>query len=115
ADASNGRVEQFAPVPSASEAAPVFVRAWGLTGSGDGQFNSPDAVGVSPVTGDVYVADRGNNRIQQFTRDGGFVRAWGTSGTGNGQFNNPTGVAVNPTGDVYVSDKNNHRVQQFTA
>ena len=114
-DRSNQRVQQFAPVPTPSEAAPVFVRAWGSAGSGNGQFNSPDAVGVSPVTGDVYVADRGNHRVQQFTREGVFVRTWGTAGSANGQFNNPTGVAVNTAGDVYVSDKGNSRVQQFTA
>ncbi len=114
-DRTNNRVQQFATVPSATEVAPVFVQAWGTPGSGDGQFNNPDAVGVSPVTGDVYVADRGNNRVQQFTREGGFVRTWGTAGTGDGQFNDPTGVAVNAAGDVYVTDKNNSRVQQFTA
>ncbi len=114
-DRSNHRVQQFAPAQSASEAAPVFVRSWGSVGAGNGQFNAPDAVGVSPATGDVFVADRGNHRIQQFTREGVFVRTWGTNGSGNGQFNQPTGVAVNAAGDVYVSDKNNGRVQQFTA
>ena len=114
-DRANHRVQQFAPTPTPSEAAPVFVRTWGTSGSGNGQFNNPDAVGVSPATGDVYVADRGNHRIQQFTREGVFVRSWGTSGTANGQFSSPTGVAVNAAGDVYVSELGNNRVQQFTA
>ncbi len=114
-DQGNNRIQQFAPAPSPTEVPPVFVRAWGGTGSGDGQFNAPDAVGVSPATGDVYVADRGNHRIQQFTREGVFVRAWGTNGTANGQFREPSGVAVSTGGDVYVAEKLNNRVQQFTA
>ena len=35
------------------------------------------AVAVNNTTGDIYVADRGNNRIEEFSSAGGFVRAWG--------------------------------------
>ena len=40
---------------------------WGSFGSGDGQFgsNSPTAVAVD-ASGDVFVADNGNNRVQKF-------------------------------------------------
>ena len=63
------------------------------SGSGDGQFISPNAVAVAP-DGSVYVADSDNHRIQKFTSEGVFVSQWGTEGTGDGKFINPGGVAV---------------------
>ena len=44
----------------------VFAKSFGSEGSGPGQFSEPEAVAVSEATGDVYVADRGNGRVQFF-------------------------------------------------
>lgn len=85
----------------------------GSAGAANGQLRTPKGVAVAP-TGETYVADAGNNRIEEFGPSGQFVRAWGTKGTGNGQFNEPWGVAVAPGGNVYVADTWNHRVQEFT-
>jgi len=65
-------------------------------------------------SGNVYVADRDNNRIQKFDASGTFVTTWGSAGSGNGQFSNPTGVATDGSGNVYVVDGNN-RIQEFDA
>ena len=97
-----------------SEPPPVFVRTWGTTGAGDGQFISPYGVAVD-ANGNVYVVDTNNNRIQKFTSTGAFLTKWGTNGTGNGQFQNPVAVTVDSVGDVYVADYGNHRVQKFTS
>jgi hypothetical protein len=54
--------------------------SFGTSGSGEGQLSSPSAVAVSEVgeaAGDVYVADRGNNRVEQFDPTGKFIAAWG--------------------------------------
>jgi tripartite motif-containing protein 71 len=87
----------------------------GLTfGSGDGQFNGPRGLAVDS-SGNVYVVDEGNARIQKFTNAGTFNATWGNYGTGNGQFHQPFGIAVSSsTGNVYVADTNNERVQEFT-
>lgn len=47
------------------------------TGNTGGLFNQPRGVAVNGATGDVYVVDQSNHRIQQFDASGDFVRAWG--------------------------------------
>jgi DNA-binding beta-propeller fold protein YncE len=43
----------------------VYLTQWGTQGTGDGQFNNPAGVAVD-ASGNVYVADTDNNRIQVF-------------------------------------------------
>ena len=81
-------------------------------------FDNPQGIAVNQATGDLYVRDRDNRRVQQFSSSGGFVRSWGTTGAGAGQFAASTtasnGIAVAPgSGDVFVADPGNRRVQQF--
>ena len=92
--------------------APTYITQWGTFGSGNGQFNNPIAVAVD-ASGNVYVADQINERIQTFTSSGAYLTQWGTLGSGNGQFNEPIGVAVDALGNVYVGDAGNHRIQKF--
>ena len=112
--------------------------SFGSQGSGSGQFQTPIGVAVDQTSGDVYVADSGNARVQKFDGTGGFIAAWGygvTDGTavsqvctstcqagipgsGAGQFSNPTSIAVDSSGgpsngDVYVGDSGNQVVLKF--
>ncbi len=50
-----------------------WVKQWGAPGSGIGQFNTPHSI-ASDAHGNIYVADRGNRRIQVFDADGNFER-----------------------------------------
>ena len=50
-----------------------WVASWGSLGSGPGQFDTPHGIAVSPKD-EIYVADRGNRRIQVFDPDGKFLR-----------------------------------------
>ncbi len=47
--------------------------AFGKSGSGEGQFNSPEHI-TCDSTGKVYVADSGNHRIQVFTAEDEFLQ-----------------------------------------
>jgi uncharacterized membrane protein len=42
-----------------------------------GTFNNPQGVAVNQATGDIYVADHNNGRVQRFDSSGAFVSAWG--------------------------------------
>ncbi len=44
----------------------VYAGQWGSFGAGNGQFNYPNGIGVAPASGNVYVADTQNDRVQYF-------------------------------------------------
>ena len=50
-----------------------WLKSWGEPGDGPGQFNTPHSIAVD-AQGRVYVADRGNRRIQVFDGEGKFLR-----------------------------------------
>lgn len=92
----------------------AFITKWGTFGIGDGQFREPNGV-ATDATGNVYVADSGNDRVQKFTSTGAFVTRWGSSGAGNGAFQYPCGVAADSAGGVYVTDADADNLQKFTS
>ena len=65
-------------------------------------------------SGDIWVADTYNDRIEEFNAEGSYVRQFGTEGEEDGQFKNPAGVAVDSKDDLYVSDTGNNRIEEFT-
>jgi DNA-binding beta-propeller fold protein YncE len=50
-----------------------WVKSWGSRGTQQGQFNTPHNI-AADREGSIYVADRGNRRIQVFDGDGNFQR-----------------------------------------
>lgn len=113
--------------------------------TGGAQLFNPDAIasnlsGAGGVTaGDFYVADRGNNRVVEYSDAGSFVRTFGlgvnqttggnictavsddtckegTASTIAGSVTTPLGIAVDQaTGHVYVYGDANRRVDVFSA
>jgi DNA-binding beta-propeller fold protein YncE len=81
----------------------------GGRGTGKGEFDSPHGI-AADRTGNVYIADTNNGRIQKFSPEGVFVTTLGIKGTGYGQLGEPNGLAVDRTGNIYVADASNHRV-----
>jgi DNA-binding beta-propeller fold protein YncE len=50
------------------------VKVWGSAGTGPGQFNIPHGIANDGKT--LYVADRGNSRVQRFDLDGRYLGQW---------------------------------------
>ncbi|MNK10165.1 Levanase precursor [compost metagenome] len=72
--------------------------------------------------GNIYVADRNNNRIRKYTAaTNTFTTIAGSSAgfaDGNGaqaQFKGPTQLAVDANGNVFVSDRGNFRIRKITS
>lgn len=90
-----------------------FVTKWGSAGTADGQFGVAYGI-AADSSGNVYVADSGNHRIQKFSSTGAFMGRWGTWGAGDATFKDPWGVAADSM-YFYATDGNNNRVQKFAA
>ncbi len=107
--AYEGNGESYHPEPQAM---------FGTPGSGEGQLSNPAGVAVNEETGDVYVADKGNNRVEEFDAEGKYLAQFNGSEAPTGQFSKPTGVAVDNStspakGDVYVVDPGHRVVDVF--
>jgi tripartite motif-containing protein 71 len=85
----------------------------GDAGSEPGQFNHPQAVTIAP-SGNVFVADTGNNRIVELSQSGAVLNELGRLGSADGRLHSPTGVAVDAAGRVYAVDSFNNRVEVFS-
>jgi hypothetical protein len=79
-------------------------------------FLNPEGIAVD-TSGNVYVADTGNDYIEKFssTLSTTPLAEVGGLGSGNSQFNNPSAVDVDGSGNVYVVDASNQRVQIFNS
>ena len=73
-----------------------FIKQWGGHGSGPGQFEMPHALAFDSK-GRLFVADRGNNRIQIFDQDGKYLAEWK-------QFSRPSGIFIDKNDVLYVAD-----------
>ncbi len=98
--------------PSSQAETYQFVAKWGSSGSGAGEFSSPAGIAVD-VSGDLYVADMYNHRIQKFDTNGNFLYQWGSLGSGEDQFRYPGAIAIDTSNNVYIGDIINYRVQKF--
>ena len=74
----------------------TFIKSWGKRGSAPGEFDTPHGLAFDS-RGRLFVADRGNNRIQIFDQDGKFLEEWK-------QFSRPSGVYIDRNDVLYVAD-----------
>lgn len=104
----------------------AYSSSFGSEGTGEGQFSEPQGVAVSEVggaSGEVYVVDEGNNRVEVFSSTGTFLSQFDGSAAPTGAFSAPQWIAVdnstNPldssAGDVYVTDSRHGVIDKFTA
>jgi DNA-binding beta-propeller fold protein YncE len=110
ADRENNCIQKLSPTGK-----PLAV--WGGPGPHDGssapgRFRHPSGIAVDRA-GNVYVADTGNDRIEEFSPSGKLLAMQGSTGSRPGQFRHPTGIAVDGQGNVYVADTGNNRVQKL--
>jgi hypothetical protein len=69
-------IAALAVAPASAAETHVFTGSFGSEGSGAGQLNEPTGLAVDQATGDVYVADTGNDRVDKFDSAGTFIRAF---------------------------------------
>ena len=81
----------------------------------NGGLNQPEGVAVDNSTGQVYVADTFNHRIQRFSVTGTFQTAWGYRGRGtNDAMDYPRGIAVDQgTRNAWLNNTRSAQVKVY--
>ena len=80
-----------------------YIKQWGSNGSSFGQFLTPNGI-VIDSSGNVYVSDNGNSRIQKFDSNGNFITKWDIVSPDAGQIVRPEGLAMDSSNHVYIDD-----------
>jgi len=92
----------------------TFLDELGLgPGTKPGEFGVPRDVKVDPDSGEAYVVDGENCRVQVFDHEGNFARCWGQRGSGPCNLEGPHSIELAPDGLLYVADVGNSRVSVF--
>jgi sugar lactone lactonase YvrE len=73
-----------------------FIKTWGKKGAGPGEFDTPHNLAFDS-RGRLFVADRGNSRIQIFDQEGTFLEQWK-------QFGRPSGLYIDKSDTIYAAD-----------
>ncbi len=108
ADCFHDRIHVFDPNTGA------LLRSWGKHGSDLGELDDPSAIYVAD-SGDIYVAERNNHRVQVFSAEGTPLRKFGGFGHATGQLFVPSGVVVVESDNaVFVVDQGHRCVQRYT-
>ncbi len=103
---------------------PTF--ATSAIGSGVAGLNAPTRTTVDRITGAVYVADSGNNRVLRYANADAMANGAAaelvlgqpdfvttTAGTSAVKMSDPRGLAITSAGQLWVADRMNHRVLRF--
>lgn len=104
ADTNNNRIKKF-------NSAGTLLATYGASGSGTPavggvpQFNGLRDIALDP-SGDLYVTDMTNNRVQRLSNTGTYI----SEITG---LNRPRCVATDSSGNVYVTDTESHRICKY--
>lgn len=123
---TKGFPAQVAPNPVWAKDVAPFVGIAGEPGYQDGpatvaRFSSPTGLAVTQ-TGELVIADTGNNRIRLVGVDpqrtvttiaGDGVLGYRDGEGSQAMFRMPTGVAVGPQNEIYVTDSDNHVIRRL--
>jgi alpha-tubulin suppressor-like RCC1 family protein len=114
ADTRNHRVKRLATDGTT-------ISMWGVdggrtaqAGTGPGEFSNPYGIAID-ASGNVFVSEYGNHRVQKLSADGTPIASWGSYGSGVDQFAYPHGLSIDTSGTIFVADTHNNRLQVLSA
>jgi PKD repeat protein len=87
----------------------TLTKSWSLSGA-----YSPFPAGIATdSSGNVYVADYGNNLIEKFSSNGILITEWSFEKNSYGKLGQ-TGITVDPSGNVYVIEGYDPVIEEFS-
>lgn len=86
---ANGRIVKFTKDGK-------YIKEWGKIGTAPGEFRTPHAMAFDS-RGRLFVADRGNHRLQIFDQDGKLLDTWE-------QFSRTSGLFIDKNDNIYAID-----------
>lgn len=110
ADQENNRIVLF----DSKTKSLITVAGGNGRGSSAKQLKSPSAVFVHEKTGNIYVADTYNQRIQKWepgSKNGITVAGGNGLGSHHNQLKNPSGIFVDEDENIFIADAGNDRIQ----
>lgn len=91
----------------------AYLTRFGGLGRNDGQFfGGAYGMAIDESTGDIFVTDAFNNRVQVFKKDGTFSWKWEASESS--PFDNPWSIVFDSFGNIYVTEFKNRQVLKFS-
>jgi RHS repeat-associated protein len=127
-DTGNDRVEYFSGAPGTWG---EYLGQFGKAGSEPGELDNPLGVAIENESGDVWVSDTGNDRLELFSPTGELLETLGgppkakettkektarrkeeKEGEGSPHFDEPVGILYD-SGTIYVVDRGDNRVMRF--
>ena len=118
-DYGNNRIIKF-PSNSTSSTNGAIVAGGNGAGISSKQLNGPKNIKFNS-SGELFVADAGNNRIQKFPKNSTSASLASTvaggfgSGNSSNQLNNPSDMIIDQYGTIYITDQGNNRIQKWEA
>jgi hypothetical protein len=135
ADSGNNTIRKITPQGVVTTLAGTAGTAGSTDGTGaTGLFNQPHSIAIDS-SGNLYIADFGNNMIRMVTQSGVVTTLAGVAaaasaadtsgapanpghadGTGaSASFNQPAGIAIDSGGNLYVADSANDTIRKVTS
>jgi streptogramin lyase len=90
----------------------TFASKFGESGTEAGKLKSPWGIAVDSK-GNLWVADTGNNRIEEFGPEGKYLTKFGETGSEPGKLSEPEGIVIDSKGNLWVADTGNNRIEEF--
>jgi hypothetical protein len=108
-DQNNNNIQKFSMSGS-------YIATIATSGTGNGQLSSPEGIAMDS-SGNLWVADYQNWRVQKLTSSGGFLLKEGSGANtyGKDHYWEPMGLTVESNNNVWVTDQANVWMQQINS
>jgi len=104
----------FLDLPLAYSQKFYHISSWVEYGIKEPSLSLPSGIAIDPSSGNVYVADTANNRIQVFSSNGTYITEWGRYGRSEVEMRFPADIVIAPSSDyMLIADTGNSRILVF--